>query len=99
MPKLRTPSPRLLTVLLYPTDQQGLICSVSQPKTEPQFSDKDEDFMVEQMEDPVCLKQSPGATSHRVQRRSRQAGQTRQRVSMLGVGQARITNRMGIDLS
>ena len=42
--------------------------------------------MVEQMEDPVCFKQGPGVTSHRVQRRSRQAGQTRQRVSMLGAG-------------
>ena len=54
--------------------------------------------MVYLMEDPACLKQGPGTTSHRVQRWSKQAGRTRWQVSLLGAGEARITNCMGIDL-
>ena len=48
--------------------------------------------MVYPMEDPTCLKQGPGTTSHRVQRRSKQAGWTCWQVSLLGLGKARITN-------
>ena len=48
--------------------------------------------MVYPMEDPVCLKPGPETTSHRVQRRSKQAGWTCWQVSLLGLGKARITN-------
>ena len=40
--------------------------------------------MVYPMEDPVCLKPGPETTSHRVQRRSKQAARTRWQVSLWG---------------
>ena len=42
--------------------------------------------MVYPMEDPVCLKPGPETTSHRVQRRSKQAARTRWQDSLLGAG-------------